>query len=368
MRKCAVIILSVLLLLLLASCVSRVPGAEGGAPVDGQDTPPYDYIAAEQTANPESGAPAEEQIIVPHGYIAMEYILFINDNLYGRTPFSYRELEAARWIADELLAMGHTNIEVQEFSWEETSEWAWDPWEFVADSGGRDFFREFPVREGRLSQNVILTVPGQSEQVIVVGAHYDGFQYPGAADNASGVALLLESARRMLHQDNYYTIVYVFFGAEETGLMGAHFYLNSLTGEQRDRIAFMVNADALFEGPYLLYAAGHGRENEPPQVSAISRRVDDIADELRRQYDLELIAFPEGIFWNSDNLPFLQEGYTVIVLAGLTEARENMFQPGLLHSERDCLHYINEAWPGMAQRAMRTYSIFLERILLAGYE
>jgi len=303
-----------------------------------------------------------------HGYIAMGYIKYMNDNLYGRTAFSYRELEAAMWITEQLLAMGYTwdEIEVQQFSWEDVYGWVWDPWEVVVDV--RDFFRGFPSREGRLSQNVILTVPGQSEQVIVVGAHYDSFPYPGASDNASGVALLLESAERMRYQDNYYTIVYVFFGAEEIGIVGAEFFLDSLSDEQRDAIAFMVNADVLFEGPYPLYAAGYSMGvGIQPQANAITRRVDAIAREIYDIYDIGIGVFPNGIFWTTDHVPFVEAGHTVVVFAGLYVDSDGRLHPRVLHTSRDCIHYINENWPGKAEHAMRTYSIFLERILLDSY-
>ena len=378
--KYLTVISCILILTLLASCAI---GAAGGASAEVQtetqapeaqgsivmtEQPPRPVRPVRSTANParmtsiglEAGS---------HGYIAMRHILFMNDNLYGRTSFSYRELEAAQWIVQQLLEMGYTQdaIQVQQFSWEDVYEWAWDTWEVVEE--WRDFFREFPARQGRLSQNVILTVPGRSEQVIVVGAHYDSFPYPGASDNASGVALLLESAERMLEQDNYYTIVYAFFGAEEVGIVGAYFYLDSLTDEELDRIVLMVNADVLFEGPYPLYAAGYKLGEIPqavPQANTITRRIDAIADDVHRIYGIEIEPFPNGIFWTTDHLPFLEAGYTVVVFAGLTEA-DGWLSPRVLHTPMDCIHYINYRWPGKAEHAMRAYSIFLERILLASY-
>ena len=117
-------------------------------------------------------------------------------------------------------------------------------------------FVHFGTRASRISQNIILTVPGLSDEAIVVGAHYDSVLYPGASDNASGVALLLESAQRMLNIDNYHTIVYVFFGGEEVGLVGSTYYVSSLSEQDHDNILFMVNADVLIEGPYLVYGTG----------------------------------------------------------------------------------------------------------------
>ena len=390
MRTSYPVILSCLLILaLLVSC--STPGLVGGAaekdldtiegPAATEDTggitftppqpppppprPPFHQSEPFTPTYPGSGAgipvPALPGV-PPYGYPAMEFIEFMNDNLYARTPFSYRELEAALWIVGQLLYMGYTqeDIEVQPFSWYNVYEWRMFSWELMEIVG---VLSAETTRQGRLSQNVILTVPGQSEQVIVVGAHYDSHPYPGASDNASGVALLLESALRMLHHDNYYTIVYVFFGAEEAGILGAYYYLNSLSEEQRDAVSFMVNADVLLEGPYLLYAAGYDREGYP-QASAITRRVDAIAADLLEHYGIAVNALPEGIFWETDHIPFLEAGHTVVVFAGLYLDPDGFFQPRILHTYRDCIHYINQTWPGKAPRAMQAYSFFLERILL----
>jgi len=196
-----------------------------------------------------------------YGEIAAGYIYHLSQNLPMRTPFSYTELAAAKWIVEELLAMGHSpsNIEVQEFCYWEVNEYrlgmwgggmSW--WSAVSLLGDQDMDQ---LRRDRVSQNIVLTIPGQSQRTIVVGAHYDSPPDPGTSDNASGVGLLMESAKRMLEYDNYYTIRYVFFGAEETGLIGAAWNLHLMTEAERDNVVMMVNADVLIEGPVLIYGA-----------------------------------------------------------------------------------------------------------------
>ena len=197
---------------------------------------------------------------LPHGEIGTYYVRFMSEYLPGRSPFSYAELDAAIWLVEELLAMGHDfdNIEVQEFTYWDLFEYyeisVW--WNAVTWSSMIGEDREHLLREDRVSQNVVLTLPGQSERKIIIGAHYDSLMYPGASDNASGTALLLESALRMLELDHYYTIVYVFFGAEEVGLVGAHYFYALLSESERNNIVMMINADVLIEGPYLVYGAG----------------------------------------------------------------------------------------------------------------
>lgn len=78
--------------------------------------------------------------------------------------------------------------------------------------------------KGRVFTNIVVTMPGrtQSDEIIVVGAHYDTvFGTPGADDNASAVAVLLELCRmaRKLSPDR--TLQFVFFTLEEPPVFGS---------------------------------------------------------------------------------------------------------------------------------------------------
>jgi hypothetical protein len=290
----------------------------------------------------------------------------MGDNLYNRKPFSYREKEAAVWLVEELLAIGHPweNIFVQEFPVGTRERW----WSLTNDSW---WASDFPLRHTtQRSQNIILTVPGQSERLIIVGAHYDSYPTPGASDNASGTSLLLESIQRFLSIDNYYTIVYVFFGAEEVGLNGSNYFAASLTESQANNIVLMINVDNLFDGPFMFYGAAIEKDGRPDE-NELTRRVDEIAERL----DLGLIGHPDVAFMPSDQLPFLMRGHTVVVFGGLfgTEhlgvpgffvLNDLMFMRTVSHSRYDCFHYIEATWPGKIETNMRSFSIFLEELLL----
>lgn len=72
--------------------------------------------------------------------------------------------------------------------------------------------------EGRDFRNIFVTVPGknQPEEIIIIGAHYDTVMgTPGADDNASGVAGLLELARFLRDKDPGRTVRFVAFTNEE---------------------------------------------------------------------------------------------------------------------------------------------------------
>jgi len=318
---------------------------------------------------------------IPHGQPSIAYIESLNKEFYNRFAFSYREMYSAAWIVNALLSMGYTwdDIVVQEFS--ATSAMPKLPIEFlvswhVTQALANSPFTNFDMRDSLLSQNVILTVPGQSNKTIIVGAHYDTVMVPGASDNASGTALLLESAQRMREADNYYTIVYVFFGAEEVGLLGSFYYAHSLSQAEHDNILFMINADILLEGPYLFFKAGYDRNGEPG-TNHITETWDQISEDLYFTYGLSFIPLPEGVFGPSDQLAFLPWGHTAMFLAGLdvfegwedVPFMENLLSfTRVLHTRRDEFGYIEARWPGKIDENMRAFSIFLETILLATYE
>jgi len=292
----------------------------------------------------------------PYGSLALQHIAYINDHMYGRFAFSDSEKEAAVWLVQMLLAMGYKweDIQVQEIS------------------GIPDYHDEWVYRQGNqpreYSQNVILTIPGQSEQTIIVGAHYDSYN-PGICDNGSGVALLLESAQRMRGLDNYYTIVYVFFGAEEIGLIGSQYYLDALSEEERDCIFFMINADSLFLGDDLLYMAGYN-EQHTSSADNIVREWDVIANTLQNSHGIELIPFPDGVErWGSDHYTFYSGNIPVVMLMGLSKREDGEFVSigHIQHTPQDSLDYYNKSWPGRVDRALWVYSLFLEEILLHRY-
>ncbi len=67
-----------------------------------------------------------------------------------------------------------------------------------------------------ISHNIWAELPGKIPEIIIVGAHMDSKPpSPGANDNASGVAVVLELAKILQNATPRFTIRFVFFGAEE---------------------------------------------------------------------------------------------------------------------------------------------------------
>ncbi len=104
------------------------------------------------------------------------------------------------------------------------------------------------------------TDPERRGESVVVGAHYDhlgrgwpdvhkahrGQIHPGADDNASGVAVLLELARVLSTQRKpARSIVFVAFDAEEAGRLGSEHYVNNADEHTVSRIIGMLNLDTV---------------------------------------------------------------------------------------------------------------------------
>lgn len=117
--------------------------------------------------------------------------------------------------------------------------------------------REFDLRvEAKLvkdypTQNVVGCIRGtaQPDTFLVLTAHYDHLgmmgdraYFPGANDNASGVALMLSLAKHFAAHPPKYSMLFIAFAAEEAGILGAkHFTANPLV--PLGKIRFLVNLD-----------------------------------------------------------------------------------------------------------------------------
>ncbi len=95
---------------------------------------------------------------------------------------------------------------------------------------------------GTTYYNVVATRMGVTypNQEYIVGAHYDSVDNPGADDNASGTALILEAARVLGQYESDYTIRLIAFDREEQGLYGSSAYANQHIG---DDILGMISCD-----------------------------------------------------------------------------------------------------------------------------
>lgn len=184
-----------------------------------------------------------------------EHITYLSsDEMKGRETGTAEEAAAANYIADEFRAYGL------------------DP------AGDEDtYFQSFTVNmsvmdnphasdddsptEKRIAKNVaaLLQGTGDSEEVIIIGAHYDHLGmgefgslssadepkiHNGADDNASGTAGLLELAQYFSENRPETDILFIAFSGEEMGLLGSQYYVDNPTINLEQALA-MINMDMI---------------------------------------------------------------------------------------------------------------------------
>ncbi|MBI5670136.1 MAG: M20/M25/M40 family metallo-hydrolase [Chloroflexi bacterium] len=95
---------------------------------------------------------------------------------------------------------------------------------------------------------------GDPNNVVIVGAHLDSVpRGPGINDNGSGSAAILEVALQMAKVKPRNKVRFAWWGAEESGLVGSTYYVNSLSQAERDRIALYLNFDMVASPNYVRF-------------------------------------------------------------------------------------------------------------------
>ena len=105
------------------------------------------------------------------------------------------------------------------------------------------------------TNNIIGYIKGKIDSSIVLTGHYDHIGlmglstfFPGANDNGSGVAMLLNIAKHFsFGKKPDYNIVFIFFSAEELGLLGSKFYSENPVFPL-SKIKFLLNLDMVGSG------------------------------------------------------------------------------------------------------------------------
>jgi hypothetical protein len=198
---------------------------------------------------------------------------------------------------------------------------------------------------GVVVEDVLGIQPGRDpDRVVIVGAHIDSrvtdvmnttADAPGANDDASGVALVLEAARLLSARRFDATIVYAVFSGEEQGLWGATLLADTAKARGWD-VSAMLNNDIVgntvgqggkredryvrvfsegirsSEGEVAQTARrGNGGEDDGPS-RALAKAIDGIAAGLPRGLDVFLDRRPDRFGRGGDHEPFLKLGYPAV--------------------------------------------------------
>ena len=111
--------------------------------------------------------------------------------------------------------------------------------------------------KGQNYVNLEATLPGsdKADEILMIGAHFDSNSNdpvlaPGADDNASGTAAVLELARILSGCKPRRSIRFLFFSNEEKGTIGSKAYVKSLSGVLPvNKMVGFINVDMIAYGP-----------------------------------------------------------------------------------------------------------------------
>jgi len=189
--------------------------------------------------------------------------------------------------------------------------------------GYRDVAFHTYERGGRRLRNVVTNKAGRAKRTILVSAHYDSraqnladaeARAPGANDNATGVAAVLEVARLLRPLALADSLRFVFFSGEEQGLWGSYAYARQVRAENLD-LRFVFNLDQIGYPPRdrALYVDRDesGRRENNAASAALVRKVQELARTVVR------VPTRVDPAYGSDYIPFEQQGHTIV---GLYEA------------------------------------------------
>ncbi|MFD5010015.1 M28 family metallopeptidase [Streptomyces chartreusis] len=202
--------------------------------------------------------------------------------------------------------------------------------------------------------NVVATLRGSvtPERVYVVSGHYDSrvtdvmdatSDAPGADDDASGVAVVLELARVMAKRRPASTIVFAAVAGEEQGLFGSAYLAQQLKAAGTDVQGMFTNdivgsatADDGTRDPYTIRLFTEGvPSSETPEQAALRRSVGgendsatrqlarfvrDVADNDATGMRVRVIYRRDRYLRGGDHIPFLERGYPA---ARFTEPAED---------------------------------------------
>lgn len=100
------------------------------------------------------------------------------------------------------------------------------------------------VKSGKVD-NLVITRKGETNETIVVGAHYDKVSAGcGVLDNWTGVVIVANLYRYLSHFKTKKTFVFVAFDREEEGLFGSRAFAEAIPKERRSQYCSMVNFDS----------------------------------------------------------------------------------------------------------------------------
>lgn len=166
---------------------------------------------------------------------------------------------------------------------------------------------------GRTYYNVVAIHPGtvRPNEIYIVGAHMDSVNNPGADDDGSGTAGVMEAARVLSNHFFEATITFIAFDREEQGLIGSQAYVQR---HRNDNIQGMIQLDMIAwnSGANIAQIFGRSASNAVKQAlaNAITRYGNGIQPVIRGAWDasdhapFEWAGFKAALLFETDGNPY----------------------------------------------------------------
>jgi hypothetical protein len=297
-------------------------------------------------------APAQPAANPVYGALARQYLLALSNTIGAREPGTPAEEKAAKYIQSTFEQIGY-QVQNQPFSFIDTEQ-----------------------DEEIQSKNIIVIKKGSSPKEIIVGAHYDsGPEAKGADDNASGVAVLMETAKVIKDLPTPYSVRFIAFGAEEVDLNGSRYYVSQMSPAEIKNTVAMINLDSLAVGDinYIYGENGQGSlrdwilklastENLPLEGKTAKdlNNADgspcDCADYGPFQTAGIPFAYFESTNWD------IKTGNADDV--GMIQVDQKFGEDGeIRHTEFDTIKYIDATFPGRLDQHLQFYVLILSKTL-----
>lgn len=287
-----------------------------------------------------------------YGVDAYNYMNYIQTNFPNRVVGTPMEKAMEAWLIQEVTAMGYA------------------PYTFFTEWDQNGIHYEGDV--------VLFEKPGNTGRRIVVGAHYDSVETNGADDNASGVGLLLETAKRMIDVPTQYTIQFALFSIEEPGCMGSQYYVSRETQEYRDSVAVMINLDTIAAGDHMyIYGGGIDAQGNLVRTWGAEQALATALDMgLNMSFHPDVNPkFPvpvkntasDHMAYDFHNIPYIYfeaSNWNGGNFTNFYQTADSRVPDGkMMHTWMDNLQFYNETFPGRVQNHLTSYSMLLDKLL-----
>ncbi|MBD3581517.1 M28 family peptidase [Flavobacterium selenitireducens] len=183
---------------------------------------------------------------------------------------------------------------------------------------------------GATCKNLVVTKIGTTypNTFVIIDGHYDTVGGPGANDNGSGTAVILEVARLLKNIPTEYSVKFIHFAGEEDGLVGSQHYVDNVVNATSPKmnIRVLVNLDQVggVSGEVNNTITCERDQSNSPWTNnaASSARTTELAN------CMELYSVLETVISNayaSDYVPFEDNGE---IITGLFETNESPYPHG----------------------------------------